>query len=609
MITLSDVNRHPPLVALAWMAALLLAAPSHAGELPRGERRRTVLVIDAYGGKWGMTNQVITGVQQSLLSNPSGPVEFVTVSLEVQRRGAEALQSPLIAYLGALFSDEPPALVVAIGWPAAEFLTEHRDQLFPATPALLTALGSLQVTGLNLRPSDAFVTYEYDPAWSIRQVRKLFPGLKRVFVVEGSSPEERGTHAVLSAYLGSTFPDLVQTWSTGMTFEQMLDAVGRIPPDGLVIYVAFEQDSEGKRLQDTLALPEVVRRASVPVVGSFQHHLGEGVVATVHLDVPSHTQEAARAAAALLSGEPPTAHRRSSPSVMGAAFDAAALGARGLAVPEYPGARVIHARVSFWQAYRGYLLVGLSVGLLQAFLIVVLVAGRRRLRQEQVVSGELRRKLVTAQDDEQRRVSRELHDDFAQRLGRLSLDAARLTQPGADVPSVSAEMRGTLASLSADVSAMSYRLHPATLEDLGLEEAVRQECASFGRRERLEIHFTGIVDRARVNREVALALYRVLQESLRNVSRHAKASHVQVTLMAVGERVQLAVRDDGAGFVPGRMESPGPHLGLASMRERMTLVGGEVAVESEPGAGTSVVAWAALAQLQSGPHLRANGRA
>lgn len=175
--------------------------------------------------------------------------------------------------------------------------------------------------------------------------------------------------------------------------------------------------------------------------------------------------------------------------------------------------------------------------------------------------------------------------------------------------SLSAEMRETLASLSADVSAMSYRLHPATLEDLGLEEAVRRECASFRRREGMEIHFTGCVDRQRVSREVALALYRVLQESLRNVSRHAKASHVQVTLMAMGARVQLAVRDDGTGSVPGSAGSPGPHLGLASMRERMALVGGEVAVESEPGAGTSVVAWAGLAPAPSGAHVRATARA
>jgi signal transduction histidine kinase len=108
---------------------------------------------------------------------------------------------------------------------------------------------------------------------------------------------------------------------------------------------------------------------------------------------------------------------------------------------------------------------------------------------------------------------------------------------------------------------------------------------------------------------VELALYRVLQESLRNVSRHAEASHVQVTLMTVGERVQLAVRDDGQGFTPGQADSPGPHLGLASMRERMTLVGGEVAVESAPGAGTSVVAWAPLSKLQAEPDLQRTARA
>lgn len=578
---------------LRWWAALavawLLVAVGTARAHPSG--RRSVLVIDSYGAKWGTANRMNAKLREGLVVRSGPPFDFVEVSLEAGRQGAEAIEHPLIDYIHAIFAESSPALVVSVGWPAAEFVTSHRDALFPETPALLTAIGAMQTEALTLGPTDALVSFLYDPAWFVAKSLEVLPGRTRLFVVEGSSDEERATRQRVEPYLRAKFPSMEQVWPTGLTFEQMISEVERLGDDTLVAYSAFEVDGAGTRIQDDVAMPAVVRAARVPVMGAFQHLIGTGVLGTFHFDIEAHAAEAVRVAAALLAGESPASHRGSSPYAVGITIDGAQLERWGIpksVVP--PEAVIVNERQTFWGAYRGYIIAGLILAIVQAAFIAALLANRRRLHRERQVSADLRRRLVTAQEDEQRRVSRELHDDFAQRLSRLALDVARLVQPGADVRSVAGEMREVIGSLATDVSAMSYRLHPATLEDLGLVEAVRQECAAFKRRERIEVNFTGSVRPDLVGSEVAVALYRVLQESLRNVSRHAKANHVQVTLMAVGDRVQLAVRDDGVGFAPAAVGASGPHLGLASMRERMTLVGGEVAIESEPGAGTSIVA-------------------
>jgi signal transduction histidine kinase len=140
------------------------------------------------------------------------------------------------------------------------------------------------------------------------------------------------------------------------------------------------------------------------------------------------------------------------------------------------------------------------------------------------------------------------------------------------------------------VHALSYRLHPAILEDLGLAEAVKAECERFSRHQSVpaEVRIENLP--ADIPPEPALCLFRVMQEALRNVSRHARAHRVEVSLRSQDQGLQLAVMDDGAGFDPAAARNR-PSLGLASMRERVSLVGGELDIESAPGQGTTVVVW------------------
>ena len=216
-------------------------------------------------------------------------------------------------------------------------------------------------------------------------------------------------------------------------------------------------------------------------------------------------------------------------------------------------------------------------------------------RQAEDEARDLNGRLITAHEDERARLARALHDDVTQRLALLAIDAGRKEKGLGDTIARQAmrSIRHDLVQLSEDVHALSYALHPAILEDLGLIEALKAECARFGAVEGIPTSFraTGNVDEP--TQALSLCLYRVAQEALRNVARHSGASSVEVELRAVGSKLELAVEDNGVGFDPTRKQAR-PSLGLAGMRQRLFLVDGELLIDSAPGNGTIIVARAPL---------------
>jgi signal transduction histidine kinase len=155
-------------------------------------------------------------------------------------------------------------------------------------------------------------------------------------------------------------------------------------------------------------------------------------------------------------------------------------------------------------------------------------------------------------------------------------------------------MREELVKLGRDVHALSRRLHPSILDDLGLVEAVRSEADRLARAGSVAVDFRLDGALERVPGDVGLCLFRAAQEALRNVDHHAHAARVLVALAPASGGVELTVSDDGVGFDPG-VPRRCAGLGQVSMRERLNLVGGRLSIESQVGRGTTVRAWAPLA--------------
>ncbi len=205
----------------------------------------------------------------------------------------------------------------------------------------------------------------------------------------------------------------------------------------------------------------------------------------------------------------------------------------------------------------------------------------------QILSG----RLIHAQEDERRRLARELHDDFNQSLALLSieLDLLRQKQPAAN-KEFSGPLQALavqLKTLSSNVHRLSHELHPAKLEQLGLAATARSFCREFGEAHKIAVEFViGTVPRELPD-DIALCLYRIVQEGLQNVVKHSGAAAAKVELAAIENEICLVVSDQGCGF-----DSPssaiGNSLGLISMHERVRLVRGHIAVESYKGEGTRI---------------------
>jgi PAS domain S-box-containing protein len=214
------------------------------------------------------------------------------------------------------------------------------------------------------------------------------------------------------------------------------------------------------------------------------------------------------------------------------------------------------------------------------------IANRRRVEEAR---QELLHRLVRAQEKEHRRIARELHDDLTQRLAVLAIDAGTVEQlPGCPEPirERARGMREQLVALAETVHSLSRQLHPSILDDLGLVDALRSECLGVEQRDGITVEYDARDVPTNLPRNVALCIYRVAQEALRNVAHHARCPQVSVRLVANERELVLCVRDRGVGFEVGARGKSG--LGLESMRERASLIQAHLTVRSQQGKGTKV---------------------
>jgi len=227
-----------------------------------------------------------------------------------------------------------------------------------------------------------------------------------------------------------------------------------------------------------------------------------------------------------------------------------------------------------------------------------LQAREETLRRNQESYRHLAKQLMTVQERERQRLGRELHDDLSQRLAVLAMEAEGLEQQlaqhsGID-PARLREIKAALVKLSTDVHAISRRLHPSILDELGLADAIASECNSYRQRNGVTINYQSANLPSKIPREVAINLYRIAQEALRNIERHAGATAIDCALLSQDGTIILTIKDNGRGFDPEGKKMTG--VGLASMKERALLIGAEFAIHTQPGGGTVIEVTAPFAR-------------
>lgn len=213
---------------------------------------------------------------------------------------------------------------------------------------------------------------------------------------------------------------------------------------------------------------------------------------------------------------------------------------------------------------------------------------------------ELSGRLIIAQEEERRRIARELHDDLSQRMARLQIRLERYEQGEAGILPKSREQLHAIAEMARNVSCglreLSHLLHPATLASLGLVTAISGMCREFSEQRELQVKFAHSDIPKDIPDETSLCLFRITQEALQNVWKHSGVKDAGVTLLGHADRIDLCVEDTGIGF--DQKSSQGkPTLGFVSMQERVRLVSGHLGIDSAPLRGTRIRVQVPLSRL------------
>lgn len=216
----------------------------------------------------------------------------------------------------------------------------------------------------------------------------------------------------------------------------------------------------------------------------------------------------------------------------------------------------------------------------------------RQKREAERVRTELLGRLVFAQEDERRRIARDMHDEFGEHLTALGLRIALLKNKCADRPDLTADvdaLEGIAQSLDRDVDRLAWELRPTALDDLGLRAALTNYVHTWSDRIGIpaHLHTSGLLD-ARLAPDIETTLYRIAQEALNNAAKYSQATRIEVILERRADSVLLVVEDNGVGFCADHANNQG--FGIAGMRERAALVGATLEIESAPGQGTTVLA-------------------
>ena len=216
----------------------------------------------------------------------------------------------------------------------------------------------------------------------------------------------------------------------------------------------------------------------------------------------------------------------------------------------------------------------------------------QELRRNSDQIRELAGRLITAQEEERRRISREIHDDIVQKVAslaiRIRMIKKRVSASTDFIASEIANLQCRVSDLAEDIRQLSHQLHPGVLEHAGLTVALQSFTAEFSRLEGIEVKLTAPEHNEAIPKDVALCAYRVVQESLRNVARHSGAKAAEVVLAIAGNDLHLSISDEGRGFDVETARSRG--LGMVSVEERVRICQGTVQVTSKLNRGTTLTA-------------------
>jgi len=588
-------------VFVRWSVAFVLLLPAWSAAAAPQEVR-TVLVLHSEQWLAPAIGLLTQNLRESLASSPTIAVE--AQYLDITRLAGEVHDRELAEWLHSRYRGRRLAAVVPIGVPASVFATRYGHTIWPGARLIHIAIDGDQVR-LAIEHGDRVIPRSYQYRRTVEHALQLWPTARRVWLIAGASAQDHRFLDVAEADLAPLKSRIRIERVSDLRWDDLLSRMRHIPEDTIAVGVVFGADADGRAFVVADALLDIARVANRPffVVGSW--YLGTGAIGGCVLDAAELGRKTAALVVHTLDNpdavnlppeEPPTRWM----------FDDVQLRRWNVSESQLPaGSVVLNRELPAWRRYLWPLVATTLLVALQGAITGTLLVQRRtrrraeaalRLSEEKARASydevrDLAGRLISAREDERTRIARDLHDDIGQRVASLSIGLSRMRR---QIPEASNQARQSLSDLegqstqlSADLRHLSHQLHPGALEHLGLLEALRERCDDFRQESGLSVQLDVAEAWRDVSDALALCLYRVAQEALRNVATHAKAQHVTISLEQLNGHVMMHVTDDGCGFDP-TVKSRRLGLGLVSLNERVHMLGGTLDVTAARSAGTRI---------------------
>jgi signal transduction histidine kinase len=592
-------------LARSAVALVLLASASTPPTVWAQERaHRTVLAIHWGSADFPPTPLVNASIQSALRSDPDIQVDYFTEYLESDAFAAEAASQALTDYIRQKYRGRRIDVVIAIADPALRFVLDHRDELFPGVPIVYSGVAVLADNRGGAPRGLTAVLRGVAYVETLKLALALHPSTEQVFVVGGSS--DRQVADSVKAELRDFSQRIRLTFLDDTTVPRLIDAVKAIPPRSLILYIFFPNARPaGYEADEIVRL--VASAARVPVYGTNERYVGTGVVGGVLRGTSETGVRVGELARRILHGaradDLPIENARLVPT-----FDWRQLRRWDLEESRLPpGSDIRFRTLTAWESYKAYIIGTIVVVAAQLVLIGGLLAQRaRRRRAEETVKAReatlrisyersrlLTGKLINAEEATRAGIARDLHDGVCQDLIGVSMAVAGVKRSSGQIQDV--QTQRTLSMLLEQTRGvcetlrwLSHDLHPAMLQLLGLAAALKMHCTEVEQRQDVQVQVAADGYFGDIRPDVALCLFRIAQESLRNAVNHGDAKRLTVSLTRSGDHIELVVADDGSGFDVEAVRRASSGLGLVSMEERAHAVGADVQIVSGVRQGTTI---------------------
>ena len=577
---------------LGGLLGLLLAASIAAEQrppIPNSDSQKRVLVVHSSRRDAPYTVLVEDVLRKTIGDALGGRFDYYVEYVDAARFSGPGYTAAVRDFLRTKYRELRLDVVIADGETPLEFLVHHRAELFPGVPLIFSKEGG----AVPSIPNGTGVVFPVDMKSTLDLALKLHPNTTSVAVIVGASAVDRFYEAIARQQFREYERIVAFTYLTPKPLKDLREEVARLPPGSIVYFVSLFEDGAGGRFIPVDILRTLTDDANAPVYCWPEMTLGDGIVGGDLLSEEAVARSTGQLAVRVLRGESPDSIPVDDIRPYVKAFDARQLRRWGISEDRLPPDAVVRFKEeSFWTRYRWRIVGVLSLVLAQAVLIVGLLMQRRHRRRAETTARTLAGRLLTAQEAERAKISRDLHDDACQEIARIAVDLGHVQQmkKSIDEPDVRralSEVRRRVCGVAENLRLVSHDLHPTVLKHLGLVGALQAHCAEVERSHGIRVTLSAPVDAEPRNTDGALGLFRITQEALRNAHAHGRARSARVSLQRQGDALVLTIADDGVGFDYEAARANGG-LGLVSIDERARLLQGRAVVRSRVREGTTV---------------------